>query len=284
MKIKVKNISLDLSNINVMGILNVTPDSFFDGGKYYSLPNSIDRAYHMISLGINILDIGGESTRPNYTEISEQEELDRVIPVLEAISSRFDIFISIDTSKYVVIKESIAKGAHMINDVRSFSTNESLKEISKSEVLCCIVHSKLTNSTIVNDYKYSNVLKEVYNFFSKKILLCETLGINRNRLILDPGFGFSKSIINNYQILSNIHKFKSFNLPLMVGMSRKSMITKLLDIQVSESLAGSLTCNIIAILKGINIIRTHDVKETLNAIDIIKIVKLFKDLNFDDQS
>ncbi|PPI86552.1 dihydropteroate synthase [Candidatus Pantoea edessiphila] len=269
MKLLSKNSRLILSHNDtiVMGILNITPDSFSDGGKYNILSNALFHVNHMINAGASIIDVGGESTRPGAKNISIGEELERVIPIIEAIKKNFNTWISIDTSKPEVMQEALKAGVHMINDTHSLSKDGALEVAVKANVPVCIMHYPIKLS------KYQNIVHLVDSYFSSKIDDYEKAGINRNNIILDPGFGFGKSLMNNYHLLANITKFHHFGLPLLVGISRKSMIGKLLKVSVSDCLTGSIACAVIALMQGVQIIRVHDVKETIGAINIVKTVK-----------
>ena len=264
---------LDLSSTNIMGILNVTPDSFFDGGKYTSLNNALKQAEKMINAGATIIDIGGESTRPGFKSVSVQEELQRVIPIIENILNRFEIWISIDTSKLEVIRESILSGVHMINDVRSLSAPGALEIVANANLPVCIMHHNNGNLHSLNNiHKGNNLIKEVDKYFINTISNYEKAGIKRKNILLDPGFGFSKNCNQNYTLLANISKFHHFKLPILVGMSRKSMIGELLNIKPSGRLIGSVTCALIAAMQRVQIIRVHDVKQTVDSMRILKTV------------
>lgn len=271
---------LDISRIKIMGILNITPDSFFDGGKYFkNLNKALTRTNQMILDGASIIDIGGESTRPQSKEISLDEELERIIPVIEEIIKRFDVWISVDTSKPEVMIQAINRGVHIINDVRFFSRPGALDIVAKKKVCICFSHMKdLNTESMQNNIFYKkNVITEIKNFFTKIIFRCKKKGIKENKIILDPGFGFGKNIYHNYKILSDLSKFNFFNLPILVGMSRKSMINNLLNIKKNHALIGSITCAVIASLqKGVKILRVHDVKETHQAIKIVNAILLIK--------
>lgn len=253
-----------------MGILNITPDSFFDGGKYFNnLNKAINHTNKMIKEGADIIDIGGESTRPGYKEISVHEELDRVIPVIEAIIKRFEINISVDTSKPEVMIYSANAGAHIINDVRCLTKPGALQAAIKTRLFICLMHNLQNNYYIK---KNKNILKEIEIFFKHIINYLIKKGIKKKLLIIDPGFGFGKNTFDNYKILSNLTILNKFNIPILVGISRKTMIRKLLNVSKNKSLLGSIACNIIACMKGAKILRVHDVKETFNVIKIVKTI------------
>ncbi|MEW6982012.1 dihydropteroate synthase [Colwelliaceae bacterium 6471] len=256
-----------------MGILNVTPDSFSDGGKYSELDNALFQAEKMIADGASIIDIGGESTRPGALEVNLSEELNRTIPVIEAIKKRFDVNVSIDTSKAQVMAEAIANKVDLINDVCALQNDGCMDVVAQTQIPVCIMHMQGQPRTMQSNPQYDDVINDISEFFTQRILSCERAGIDKNRLILDPGFGFGKSIKQNYQLLAGLSQFKSFGLPLLAGLSRKSMIGNLLNREVDERLAGSLSTALIAAQQGANIIRVHDVKETLDAIKVLHAVE-----------
>ncbi len=257
----------------VMGILNVTPDSFSDGGKFSLIDNALVQVEQMISDGATIIDIGGESTRPGAADVSINDELGRVIPVLKAINSRFDILVSIDTSKAEVMAESIEHGAALINDVRALQNDGCLEVVAQSnDVYVCLMHMLGMPRTMQENPQYNDLVVDISNFFEERITSCKKAGIDRVRLILDPGFGFGKTVTQNYQLLAALDKFQSFKLPILSGTSRKSMLGKLLNREIEERLAGSLTTAIIASQKGAKILRVHDVKETVDALKMLQVV------------
>lgn len=255
----------------VMGILNVTPDSFSDGGKFTSFENALAQVEQMIIDGVDIIDIGGESTRPGADEVSESTELARVIPLLKAIKSSFNIKVSIDTSKAVVMAEAITYGADIINDVRALQNDGCLAVLAQSDVPVCLMHMQGVPRSMQEAPHYENVIGEVKQFFIDRIKVCEQAGIKRERLILDPGFGFGKTLTQNYQLLAQLSQFQQLGLPLLSGTSRKSMIGNLLSRDVNERLAGSLTTAIIAAQQQASIVRVHDVKETVDAFKVLSI-------------
>lgn len=272
MKLIINGRVLHLCDTQIMGILNVTPDSFFDGGMYKILSKAIDHVDNMISDGATLIDIGGESTRPGSIRISEEEELDRVLSVVYEIAKRFDIFISINTSSAVVIRECSKMGIHLINDVRSLDTNESLRIAAQSKMAVCLTHMQGNPETMQCAPYYSDILYEINDFFIKKIAYCEAAGIDKTRLLIDPGFGFGKTIIHNYQLLSNLKFFHRFCLPVLVGISRKSMINPNQS-DPKKKLMGSVACAVIAAMQGVHIVRVHDVRETVEALKIVKTIR-----------
>lgn len=264
---------LDLRQLHIMGILNVTPDSFSDGGRYVGLDRAFYRAERMLSAGASIIDLGGESTRPNANTVSVDEELQRVIPVLEQLKARFDCYVSIDTSKPAVMQAAIAAKADMLNDVRALQTEGALQVCANTDIPICIMHMQGQPNTMQVQPKYDDIVTEIKAFFSTRIQQCEQAGIDRERLILDPGFGFGKTLEHNVILLKELEKFIEFDLPLLVGISRKSMIGQLLqDAPVDQRLYGSLSAAVIAALKGANIIRVHDVKASREAINIVSAI------------
>lgn len=260
----------------VMGILNVTPDSFSDGGKFATFDKALAQVEQMILDGVDIIDIGGESTRPGAVEVSEEDELARIIPLLKAIKANFDIKVSIDTSKAEVMSQAIAHGADIINDVRALQNEGCLAVLAKSDVPICLMHMQGLPRSMQDNPQYDDVIADIKQFFIDRIQVCEQAGINRERLILDPGFGFGKTLEQNYQLLAQLHQFSDLGLPLLSGTSRKSMIGNLLARKVDERLAGSLTTAIIAAQQNASIIRVHDVKETVDALKVLSITAKYQ--------
>lgn len=264
--------TLTLDRPHVMGILNVTPDSFSDGGKYNSLDNALAQAEKMIDAGVSIIDIGGESTRPGAPDVTLEEELERVIPAIKAIRARHDVWISIDTSKAEVMRQAVAAGADLINDVRALQEPGALEVAAEAGVPICLMHMQGQPRTMQTNPTYDDLLQDVSDFLQERIAACEAAGISKDKLILDPGFGFGKTLEHNYQLLAHLDKFHTLGLPLLAGMSRKSMIFKLLDKKPADCMVGSVTCATIAAMKGAQIIRVHDVEDTLEAMQIIKMM------------
>ena len=263
--------SLNIELPQVMGILNVTPDSFSDGGKFSRIDVALKQVDQMIADGATIIDIGGESTRPGAKDVSEQDELARVIPVLKAIKKRFNTIVSIDTSKASVMSEAITYDAGIINDVRALQNEGCLHTVAQSnDIAICLMHMQGLPRTMQHQPQYHDLISDISFFFQQRIAACAQVGIASSRLILDPGFGFGKSLEQNYSLLAQMHKFQSLNLPILAGLSRKSMIGNLLNREVNERLAGSLATAIIAAQQGAQIIRVHDVKET---VDVLKVLQ-----------
>jgi len=257
---------LDLTHPQVMGILNVTPDSFSDGGQFLAQDSALAQAKQMMTDGAGIIDVGGESTRPGAAVVSVEEEISRVVPVIEAIHSEIDIPISIDTSKPEVMQAAVNAGASLINDVRALQVEGALQVAASLDVPICLMHTQGTPQTMQDNPKYNDVVTEVVDFLLHRVSVCEQVGISRNKLILDPGFGFGKRATHNLQLMKHLGKLIEQNLPVLVGVSRKSMIGKLLNVSVEERLAASLSLAALSVWQGAKIIRSHDVRETVQAI------------------
>ncbi|QUN06620.1 dihydropteroate synthase [Shewanella yunxiaonensis] len=260
---------LNLDEPKVMGILNVTPDSFSDGGQFRAFEAACRHADAMIASGTHFIDIGGESTRPGAAEVSVAEELARVVPLVEYIVANSDVWVSVDTSKPEVMEASVAAGAHLINDIRSLTEPGAMEVAAKLQVPVCIMHMQGQPRTMQSAPHYENLLKDVDDFFIERITSCEAAGLPKELLLLDPGFGFGKTVEHNYQLLAHLQDFAKFDLPLLIGLSRKSMIGNLLGRPVAERLAGSLSGALLAAINGAHIIRVHDVPETL---DVLKVL------------
>ncbi len=265
------NRQLDLSVPRVMGILNVTPDSFSDGGRYNSLDTALYHAEQMLSDGAALIDIGGESTRPGADPVSEDEELARVVPVVEAIAARFDVTVSVDTSNAAVMRESARAGAHLINDVRSLSREGALAAAAATGLPVCIMHMKGEPQVMQQAPHYDVPIEEaVSDFLRQHIDRCVQGGIGHSRLLLDPGFGFGKTFEHNYRLLNRLQTLQSFGLPLLTGLSRKRMIGQATGTEnASDRVNGSVTAAVICALNGANIVRVHDVKQTVEALNVV---------------
>jgi dihydropteroate synthase len=263
----------DLKRPLVMGILNITPDSFSDGGKYLTFSEALKRAHEMIEEGVDIIDIGGESTRPGSEPVSADEELKRITPIIEALKRESNIAISVDTYKPEVMKEVIDMDVAMINDVYALTQPGAIDIIKKSNVGICLMHMQGTPKTMQVNPTYQNVVSEVQLFLKARADLLINEGIDRSRIILDPGFGFGKTFEHNIQLLQGLESFQSLKLPLLVGLSRKSFIRKILNGEHDDHLSGSISAAIFSVLKGAKILRVHDVKETKSALKIINIAQ-----------
>lgn len=273
MMITANNKSLDLSRPHVMAILNVTPDSFSDGGKYNSIELALAQVDKMIKAGVSIVDVGGESTRPGAPDVSLEEEFRRVVPVIKAIREKYDVWISVDTSKAEVMRQAIDAGADLINDIRSLQEPGALEVAAEANLPICLMHMKGQPRTMQVDPHYDDLMGDVSAFLEERIAACEAAGIDKSQLILDPGFGFGKTIEHNYHMLAHLEKFHEFGLPILAGMSRKSMIFKLLDKPAAECTNASVVCATIAAMKGAQIIRVHDFEETIEAMKVVEMTK-----------
>lgn len=260
-----------------MGILNVTPDSFSDGGQFIAFDKALRQVEQMIGDGAGIIDVGGESTRPGAAAVSEQQELDRVLPVITAIKERFDTLISIDTSKALVMQQAVQHGAGLINDVRALQEEGALAAAAATDVPICLMHMQGLPRTMQANPHYHDVVEDVAVFLQQRIAACELAGIAKSRLILDPGFGFGKTLAHNYQLLDQLDELHQFGLPLLVGLSRKSMLGKLLDNETDGRLAASVAAATISLIKGAQIVRVHDVKATADAVKVVAALHAYKE-------
>lgn len=279
MKLVARGSSLDLRYPQVMGILNVTPDSFSDGGQHNTVALAIQHASDMVNAGASIIDIGGESTRPGAAAITQQQELDRVIPVIQALAQRFEVWLSVDTSQPKIMTEAASAGIHLINDIRALREPGALEAAVSTGLPVCLMHMRGQPRTMQQAVSYQNVTQEVKDFFTTQIARCQAAGMARQQLLIDPGFGFAKNLSHNYQLLARLAEFHALGVPLLVGMSRKSMIGQLLNVPVNQRLAGSLACAVIAVMQGAQIIRAHDVKQTVEAIRVAEATLSAKENN-----
>jgi len=261
---------LDLSSPVVMGILNITPDSFYDGGRYPTNENAVLQAGRMIREGAAIIDIGAVSTRPDAVEIDEKEEWSRLKNVLPVLRKEFpETIISVDTWRSSVAREAVACGADMINDISGGRFDKEMFEtIAGLKVAYIMMHTQGTPGTMQQNPHYDDVVSDIFDFFAENLKKLRHLGVTDN-IIIDPGFGFGKTVKHNYELLSKISKFKSLGFPLLAGLSRKSMINKILESKPSEALNGTSVLNTIALLNGADILRVHDVKEAVEAIKLV---------------
>lgn len=254
----------------VMGILNVTPDSFSDGGQHNELDAALKRCQTMVNAGADWIDIGGESTRPGAAAVSENAELDRVVPVIEAIASRFEVKISVDTSKPQVMRDAVTAGAQMINDINALREEGALQAAAAGDASICLMHMQGRPRTMQTAPDYEDVVTEVKDFLHQRVEACLAAGIERERLLLDPGFGFGKTVHHNYQLLQRLPALLEFDLPILIGLSRKSMLGEVTQQSVDKRLAGSIAGATIAAMKGARIIRVHDVQETVDAMKVVQ--------------
>ncbi len=265
---------LDLSIPRVMGILNVTPDSFYDGGRFKRIDAALKHAEQMVLEGADILDVGGESTRPGAAGVSATEEIDRVMPIIEQLTYSFDIPVSIDTSKADVMHAAVQAGAGLINDVFALQQEGALAIAAAAPVPVCLMHMQGNPRTMQSAPSYHNVVEEVMRFLTGRVQVCEKAGIQRRRILVDPGFGFGKTLIHNLQLLGSLGRFAELKLPVLVGISRKSMLGAIVaDIRGQEGAVGvdqrlyaGIGAAVMAAMKGANILRVHDVRTTKEAL------------------
>ena len=263
---------LELSRPAVMGVLNLTPDSFSDGGLHASAAAALAHARAMFEAGASIIDIGGESTRPGATPVGVQEELDRVLPLIEAVRRELDVIVSIDTMKPAVMRAAVAAGADMINDVRALQEPGAVEAAAATSAAVCLMHMQGMPRTMQAEPVYGDVVAEVGAFLAERARQCEAAGIARERIALDPGFGFGKTLAHNLTLLAGLRQIVLLGYPVLAGLSRKAMLGRLLGRDVQQRLAGSLTLAAIAVLNGARIVRSHDVAETLDAVRVAQAV------------
>ena len=265
MKIGSKEFSV-LGHTYVMGILNVTPDSFSDGGSFNDLDRALYRAEEMVAEGADVIDIGGESTRPGYTEVPVQEEIERIIPIIEAVRARFDVPVSLDTCKSPVAAAGISAGADLINDIWGLKYDGKMADvIAGSGLPCCLMHNR-------KDLDYQNFMQDVMDDLRETLQLAEDAGIEGDRIILDPGVGFAKSHEQNLEAIARLEELKVLECPLLLGTSRKSVVGLALDLPVSQRLEGTLATTVWAVTKGCLFVRVHDVKENVRAIKMTEAI------------
>jgi dihydropteroate synthase len=264
---------LDLSRPCVMGIVNVTPDSFSDGGKFHQHERAVEHALTLVSQGASILDIGGESTRPGATPVPLDEELARVIPVIELLAKETATPISIDTYKADVMRAAIQAGASIVNDVFALQEPGALEAVAASRAGVCLMHSQGTPQTMQADPQYQNVTQEVIAFLLERMAIAEAQGISRDRIILDPGFGFGKRSAHNIALLRALNQLCTIGQPVLVGLSRKSVLGMLTGNDIDARLHSSIAAAVIAAMKGARILRVHDVKATVDALKIVAAVE-----------
>ncbi|MEE2762541.1 MAG: dihydropteroate synthase [Pseudomonadota bacterium] len=264
---------LDMSRCHVMGVLNVTPDSFSDGGQFNSPAAAMARARQMVADGAAFIDVGGESTRPGASPVSVQEEMDRVCPVVEAIAKELDVVVSVDTSAPEVMAETARLGAGLINDVRALQRDGAPEAAAKAGIPACIMHIQGEPDTMQDRPHYRNVRRDVSSFLTERMRVAEQAGMRPENIILDPGFGFGKTLEHNLQLLACLEQLHVLGHPLLVGMSRKSMLGAITGREVTERLPASLAAATIAAMKGVSIVRVHDVRETVDAVKVVTAMK-----------
>lgn len=263
---------LDLTRPRVMGIVNVTPDSFSDGGKYSSVDLAVEHALQLISEGADILDIGGESTRPGAMPVDLDEELRRVIPVIEALSKVTTVPLSIDTYKPVVMRAAIEAGADIVNDICALREDGALEIVTNSNAGVCLMHMQGIPQSMQINPQYSDVVSEVKQFLTDRVEACLAHGIARERIMLDPGFGFGKTTAHNVALIQHLDSFVELGFPLLVGLSRKSVLGRIAGGDEQQRLHAGLAASVISVMKGAKIVRVHDVKATVDALKVVAAV------------
>jgi dihydropteroate synthase len=264
---------LEFESPSVMGILNVTPDSFSDGGQFQSRDAALRQAEAMVADGAAIIDVGGESTRPGARGVSEQEELDRVVPIIEALTARVDVAISIDTSKAGVMRAAISAGAAMINDIRALREDGAIEAAAELQCPVCLMHMQGQPRTMQADPAYADVVAEVKEFLLERIDACRAAGISEELLVIDPGFGFGKKPAHNVELLVNLRQFRNMGLPILAGLSRKSTLGELTGRDVEDRMPASVAAAVLLAMHGADIVRVHDVRETVDALAVVRAVQ-----------
>ncbi len=273
MKLKCGQFKLDLSRPNVMGIVNVTPDSFSDGGNFSNTNKAVQHALKLVEEGADILDIGGESTRPNATPVGLQEELDRVIPVIEAlVAGGLAVPVSIDTYKPQVMQAALQAGASIVNDVRALQEDGALSIVANYDTGVCLMHMQGKPQTMQVNPTYTDVVSEVADFLLARVAACIEAGIQKDRIMLDPGFGFGKTREHNITLVKQLKHFASLDYPLLVGLSRKSVLGQVTGNDVDARLYASIAAAVISAMRGANIVRVHDVKATVEALKVVAAI------------
>ena len=257
---------LDLSETVVMGVLNVTPDSFSDGGRYTAHRAAIDRAAEMLAEGAAIIDVGGESTRPGAAPVAEAQELERVVPVIEALAARFDCVISVDTMKPAVMRAAVGAGAEIVNDVFALRAPGAIQAVHDSGAAAVLMHMQGEPRTMQQQPRYTDVVAEVADFLEQRLDACARAGIPRQRLLIDPGFGFGKTLDHNLRLFAGLRRFAGLGAPLLIGVSRKSMLGQLLNRPVEQRIDAGVAAAALAAAEGAAIVRTHDVRPTVDAL------------------
>ena len=272
MKLHCGQFTLDLTSPRVMGILNVTPDSFSDGGHYSQTDIAVKQAYKFIEEGADIIDIGGESTRPNAEPVSLQEELDRVIPVIESLASKIDIPISIDTYKPAVMRAAMAAGASIVNDVKALQEAGAIEAVANADVAVCLMHMQGEPRNMQDDPLYDDVVEDVVTFLLDRVAICEQAGIKKNRLLIDPGFGFGKTRMHNITLIQQLNTLVNTGYPVLVGLSRKSVLGQITGNDIDARLYVSVSAAVVSAINGAKILRVHDVKATVEALKVVTAI------------
>ena len=256
-----------------MGILNVTPDSFSDGGRFASVDSALAHARAMIAKGADIIDVGGESTRPGAGDVPAKQELERVLPVIEGIRQFSDIPLSVDTSKPEVMLAAVEAGADLVNDVYALRKAGALEAAARSGAAVCLMHMQGEPRTMQEAPRYENVVAEVLEFLETRVAACVQAGIGRDRIVVDPGFGFGKTLAHNVALLDGLESFRALGLPVLVGVSRKRMIREITGCKTHETLPGNIAVAMLAAVKGASVLRVHDVRETVQALQTVAAVR-----------
>ena len=259
---------LDLTSPKIMGILNFTPDSFSDSGKFFTLDKALFQVEKMLNDGADIIDIGGESTRSNAEIVTLEQELERVVPLVEAVRKRFDCLISVDSSKAEVFRQSALVGADILNDIRALQEPNALETAVELGLPVCLMHMQGTPQNMQQNPEYDDVVEEVADFLNQRIFACTMAGIPKEHIILDVGFGFGKTVQHNYQLLKHLNAFVASGYPVLAGLSRKSMIGNVVNKPVDQRVAGSIAGALLAVQNGAKIVRVHDVAETADALKV----------------
>jgi dihydropteroate synthase len=267
---------LPLDTPAVMGVLNLTPDSFSDGGRFLKPDAALAQAEWLAREGASILDIGGESTRPGAEPVETEEQLRRVLPALERIAARVPVLLSVDTSNPQVMRRAAAAGAHMINDVRALRAPGAVEAVAEGQLAVCLVHMRGEPADMQRQPHYAQLIEEVRDFLAARVAACVAAGIARERLCIDPGFGFGKSVAHNCELLARLGEFEALGLPIAVGLSRKSLVGALTGRALTERLAGSVALATVAVLHGARIVRAHDVAAT---VDAVRVAEAFREVS-----
>jgi dihydropteroate synthase len=281
MLLRCVNRALDLSTPAVMGVLNVTPDSFSDGGRYTDPGTALEHARDMVEQGARIIDVGGESTRPGAQPVSAQNEIERVVPVIERLLSELDVVVSVDTRQPEVASAALAVGTHLLNDVSALAARGMLELAATTEAAVCLMHMQGDPRTMQVEPHYQDVVREVKHYLADRVGACEAVGIHRDRLVIDPGIGFGKRLEHNLSLLARLDELCELDLPVLIGVSRKSMFKRLLGRDVGGRLAGGVAMACAAVLAGASIVRTHDVAAT---VDAIKVALALRDAGYQTRS
>jgi dihydropteroate synthase len=273
MELRLGDKLLTLGQPRVMGVLNVTPDSFSDGGQFLAAHAALKQAESMAEQGADIIDVGGESTRPGAEELPVQQELDRILPVIEAITARIDVAVSVDTSKPQVMQAAVAAGAVLINDVYALRREGALQVAAELDAAICLMHMQGNPATMQDRPQYRELPREIIDFLDERVRACGDAGIDADRLIVDPGFGFGKNDQHNLKILANLGEFHALQRPLLVGLSRKRTLSQLAGKKADGLVAAGVAAAVIAVSNGANIVRTHDVGQTVDALRVFDAVR-----------